>query len=151
MQDITLSDAIPFVRINRIPEKFSKGAIQYVVTNIFGESIVLRDTECADYLSNTLTDVDLKKDLEDRLFYKSPDYEDRAHIEYQKRFGVNFIGPTLHIIVLTKGCNHQCKYCHAAADYRFEDDSLKMESTTSEKVVDIIFQSPGQLLTIEFQ
>jgi len=54
-------------------------------------------------------------------------------------------------MVLTKWCNHQCKYCHSAADYRYTDDWLNMSKDSAKKIVDIILSSPAKKLTIEFQ
>jgi len=139
---------IPFIRFNNLCSN------RKVLTNIFWESIVLDNSEFFDYLENNLEiNSDLYKTLEEKYFIKKDDetYIEKGIEEYKKRFWVNFIGPTLHIMVLTKWCNHQCKYCHAAADYRYSDDSLNMSKKTAEKVVDIILSSPSKNLTIEFQ
>lgn len=135
---------IPFIRFNHLWDN------KIVMTNIFWDSIVLGNAEFDDYISGNELNSTLKKELEEKMFYKSNDYEDIAK-KYKTRNAINFIGPTLHIIVLTKWCNHQCKYCHAAADFRYTDESLKLQESDAEKIVDIILSSPSKNLTIEFQ
>ena len=143
-----LADKVPFIRVNHLWKD------KKVLTNIFGESFVLKNDEFNQYASWELSENSaLYKELDKKFFIKK-DAEDFINTqigEYQKRNKLNFIGPTLHIIVLTKWCNHQCKYCHAAADYRYTDDGLQMSKKTAEKTVDIILQSPNKSLTIEFQ
>ena len=139
---------IPFIRCNHLWKE------KKVLTNIFWESIVLKNNEFSKYLENTLDiDSEVYKQLDKKYFIMKDekDYIEQWVWEYKKRFWINFIGPTLHIMVLTKWCNHQCKYCHAAADYRYTDDGLNMSKETAKKVVDIILSSPAQDLTIEFQ
>ena len=142
---------IPFIRFNHLWEN------KKVITNIFWESIVLNNNEFEDYLNNKLDkNWKLYRELFKKYFIKKKWYEENAIKEYKKRFWVNFIWPTLHIIVLTKWCNHQCKYCHASAKYTGEknnniDEKLMMNEKTAKNVVDIILQSPSNNLTIEFQ
>ncbi len=61
-----------------------------------------------------------------------------------------FMGTSLHIIVPTIRCNHKCVYCHSNA----KDVSSKgfdMDVETARKVVDFVFQSSSDAITIEFQ
>lgn len=139
---------IPFIRFNHLWKE------KKIVTNIFWESIVLKNDEFTKYLKNTLNiDSEVYKTLDYKKFINNntEEYTKNSIIEYKKRFWINFIWPTLHIMVLTKWCNHQCKYCHAAADYRYTDDSLNMSKKSAKKIVDIILSSPANNLTIEFQ
>lgn len=140
-----IQNNIPFIRFNHLWDD------RIVMTNIFWDSIVLWNEEFDNYINGWELDNSLKKDLQDKMFYKTPDYEEKSIQKYVDRNKINFIGPTLHIIVLTKWCNHQCKYCHAAADYRYTDESLKLSEKDAEKIVDIILSSPSKNLTIEFQ
>ncbi|MBC8500782.1 MAG: His-Xaa-Ser system radical SAM maturase HxsB [Nanoarchaeota archaeon] len=59
-------------------------------------------------------------------------------------------GTTLHILVPTLRCNQKCIYCHAKSK---NPSSKKYDMTkeTARKVVDFIFQSPSQVITIEYQ
>ena len=139
---------IPFIRFNHLWKE------QKVVTNIFWDSIVLKNDEFYKYLEDKIdVNTDLFKELTEKKFFKltDKDYLKNAVTEYQKRNWINFIWPTLHIMVLTKWCNHQCKYCHAAADYRYTDDWLSMNEESAAKIIDIILSSPAKNLTIEFQ
>lgn len=139
------TEKIPFIRFNHLGD----GAI--VMTNIFWDSLVVTNKEFDDYIAWNEVSQDLKKELEEKMFFKVDDYENKSVGKYIERNAINFIGPTLHIIVLTKWCNHQCKYCHAAADYRYTDESLMLKKEDAEKIVDIILSSPSKNLTIEFQ
>ncbi|MFT4297902.1 MAG: His-Xaa-Ser system radical SAM maturase HxsB [Candidatus Woesearchaeota archaeon] len=61
-----------------------------------------------------------------------------------------FVGPSLHIVVLTKRCNQSCIYCHAAAVTE-NKKSCDMNKQNAKKVVDTIMTTPNQCVTIEFQ
>lgn len=56
----------------------------------------------------------------------------------------------LHMMVVTLRCNHKCEYCQVSSA---EDDAYKydMPPSVAERVVDLVFQSPGNDLKIEFQ
>lgn len=139
---------IPFIRFNHL------WTDKKIVTNIFWKSIILKNKEFNDYLNNKLNiNTNLYKELISNNFINNndKDYIKKSVLEYKNRFWVNFIWPTLHIMVLTKWCNHQCKYCHAAADYRYTDDWLSMSQDSAKKIIDIIYSSPSKSLTIEFQ
>lgn len=136
---------IPFIRFNHLWDD------KIVMTNIFWDSIVLWDKEFDSYINWWELNNDLKTQLEEKMFFKTQDYEEKSISKYKRRNAINFIWPTLHIIVLTKWCNHQCKYCHAAADYRYTDDSLMLQKEDAEKIIDIILSSPSKNLNIEFQ
>lgn len=140
-----MNENIPFIRFNHL------WTWKIVMSNIFWDSMVLKDEEFDNYIRWNDLDPELKKQLEEKMFFKTNDYEEKAVSKYTNRNYINFIWPTLHIIVLTKWCNHQCKYCHAAADFRYTDDSLKLQKQDAEKVIDIILSSPSKDLTIEFQ
>lgn len=140
-----MNENIPFIRFNHLWND------KIVMTNIFWDSIVLWNEEFDNYINWKELDTSLKNELEEKMFFKTSNYEEEAVSKYTKRNYINFIWPTLHIIVLTKWCNHQCKYCHAAADFRYTDDSLKLNKSDAEKIVDIILSSPARSLTIEFQ
>lgn len=142
---MNLNENIPFIRFNHLWDN------KIVMTNIFWDSIVLGNKEFDKYINWWKLNNSLKKELEEKMFYKTSDYEVKSINKYIYRNKINFIGPTLHIIVLTKWCNHQCKYCHAAADYRYTDESLKLSKKDAEKIVNIILSSPWKNLTIEFQ
>lgn len=57
---------------------------------------------------------------------------------------------TLHMVVLTCGCNCRCEYCHASSRDP-NDGPLHMTKDTARSVVDMIFCSPSPVIKIEFQ
>jgi His-Xaa-Ser system radical SAM maturase HxsB len=69
---------------------------------------------------------------------------------YKQLFTPKLSGPLLHIMVITKRCNHQCVYCHSAATID-QDPKFQMTEETARKTVDVIFQSKSDALTLEFQ
>lgn len=72
----------------------------------------------------------------------------QEHYRLKKNF--LFHGTSLHIIVPTLRCNQDCIYCHASKK-NVDDQNYDMNEETAKKTVDIIFQSPAQSITIEFQ
>lgn len=56
---------------------------------------------------------------------------------------------SLHIFVVTTGCNLGCVYCQA--NNGVNTSFLKMDKEMSEKAVDIALQSPNKYLSFEFQ
>ncbi len=59
-------------------------------------------------------------------------------------------GVVLHIMVVTKRCNYQCVYCQAGRE-EAQKEEYDMTEETARKTVDLIFQSPVDGFTIEFQ
>lgn len=69
--------------------------------------------------------------------------------EYQSRKNYLFQGTSLHIIAPTLKCNQNCTYCQQ--NNPDLNDKSHMNLETAKKVVDFIFQSPSENITIEFQ
>lgn len=57
-------------------------------------------------------------------------------------------GPSLHIVVPTLRCNHECVYCHAKAP---DEKNLDMDKKTAIRVLDFVFKTESPAVTIEFQ
>ncbi|HOL87396.1 MAG TPA: His-Xaa-Ser system radical SAM maturase HxsB [Bacillota bacterium] len=57
---------------------------------------------------------------------------------------------SLHMIVLTKGCNCNCRYCQVSSSPQTSND-INMSQKTAKKVVEMIFCSPSPYIKIEFQ
>ena len=60
------------------------------------------------------------------------------------------VWPSLHIMVLSLRCNHACKYCHAnisSENAKWKD----MTIDTAKEIVDTIFFTTSNNITIEFQ
>ncbi|MDD2227343.1 MAG: His-Xaa-Ser system radical SAM maturase HxsB [Clostridia bacterium] len=70
---------------------------------------------------------------------------------YRKKSGFLYKeGTSLHIIVVTKRCNHLCVYCQAGSP-ELQDPIYDMTEETAKKTVDLIFQGNNPFITIEFQ
>ncbi|HBA59615.1 MAG TPA: His-Xaa-Ser system radical SAM maturase HxsB [Elusimicrobia bacterium] len=61
-----------------------------------------------------------------------------------------FGSPGLHIVVLTKRCNHSCLYCQSGS-LGGHGKKADMTKAVARRVLDTIFSSPAQSLTVEFQ
>lgn len=59
-------------------------------------------------------------------------------------------GVVLHIMVVTKRCNYQCVYCQAGRE-EAQKKEYDMTEDIARKTVDVIFQSPVDRFSIEFQ
>lgn len=121
----------------------------FLVTNDVGNFCFLTKEEFQNFLSGKISG-NKRQELEEKLFYKTPEYQERMTVLYNQRNSFLAFGPTLHAIILTLRCNHKCEYCHAAvAPMTAKDMDMTME--TARKVVDTIFYSSAPSLTIEFQ
>ncbi len=58
--------------------------------------------------------------------------------------------PSLHIILPTIRCNHQCIYCHSSSRADCSPDS-DMDIKTARKTIDFIMSSPSKHIKIEYQ
>lgn len=70
--------------------------------------------------------------------------------KYRSRREYLFTSTALHMLVVTLRCNHKCEYCQVSSR---EEDAYKydMKPEVAEKIVDLIFESPGPVIKIEFQ
>lgn len=70
--------------------------------------------------------------------------------KYRSRHEYLTVSTSLHMLVVTLRCNHQCDYCQVSSK---EADARKydMSSGVAERVVDLIFQTPSPIAKIEFQ
>lgn len=77
---------------------------------------------------------------------------DRLHeaAVYRQRNEHLFIGPLLHIFVVTLRCDHTCVYCQAGRR-PIQDTQYDMSEETASAALDIAFRSPSPSLTLEFQ
>lgn len=67
---------------------------------------------------------------------------------YRKRKWYLFNGSGLHIVSMTSRCNHRCIYCYISASPG-NSKGNDMDEDTAKAVVDFIFQSPSNWITIE--
>jgi len=61
-----------------------------------------------------------------------------------------FSGPRLHIVVMTRGCNSHCDYCHASS-YSPGEKAPQMTIDIAKSVAKAIMSSPSREITVEFQ
>ena len=139
-----LSNGVNFFRFKKFGQK-------YLLTNDIGHYIFLTPAQFRDFLSGILNYKSaIYQELEEKGFIKDNFNSDQAISRYRHRDSNLFYGTTLHIIVVTLGCNFRCIYCQASSR-PVEEKGYDMDLNTAKRVVDFIFKSPSPSITIEFQ
>ena len=130
--------------------RYKKLGSDYLITNDIGEYEFVSPGVFSALASGRLVpgSADYKR-LSEKGFVR--DYMDFPSLSGRWREKNNFLfkGPTLHIIVLTRRCNHACVYCQASTAK--SGAGFDMTRQTAGKIIDAIFCSPADSLTIEFQ
>ena len=67
----------------------------------------------------------------------------------KKQFLYDFT--SLHMFVVTRRCNQECLYCHAASIHEEAGPSQDMDFSTARNSVNMCFSSPSPHIKIEFQ
>lgn len=124
----------------------------YLLTNDIGDFIFLTEKE---FFALTNGEIEKKSHLYKELSRKkfiqdNGDYSEFIEHYREKNKYLFQSGPSLHIIVVTLRCNHNCVYCQANSCNSKEKDK-DLDIKTAKKIVDSIFASPNKNLTIEFQ
>jgi len=133
------------------PFNFKNIKDKYVLINEVGDFLFLPEKELRFFLEGDLEkDSKTYKELVKKNFVKTElDFKRLINKYYHKKNYIHY-GPSLHIVVITLRCNHNCIYCHASA--RCEKDRFfDMTRETADKVLDIIFQTTNPFVAIEFQ
>lgn len=134
------------------PFRFRKINEKYLLTNDVGDYIFLKQADFELYLQNKIDKKsEVYKVLKDKNFISDEVKLDAFIDRYRDR--KKFItsgGPSLHILVVTQKCNHNCLYCHASAKNQSEK-GLDMSKETADRALDIIFETTNQKVAIEFQ
>lgn len=138
------SDKIWFFRF----KKFDKD--NYLITNDIWEYSFLSSVEFWDFISWKIIEWDKFIDLESKWFIKNEKYTSEIAMKYATKNHFLAYWPSLHILVTTLRCNHKCLYCHASAGNE-EAKWLDMTLETAKKVLDTIFYTSSNDITIEFQ
>lgn len=133
-----------FFRFRRLGKRF-------LVTNDFGRYCFLGVEDFQKFIAGKLDQsgplyARLARDgfIRDRM-----DFD--AQVEgWRSRNSFLWQGPSLHVVVVTLRCNHRCLYCQSNA-VAMGGRETDMDRKTAEKVVDRIFESTSQAITIEFQ
>lgn len=132
--------------------RFKKLGEDYFITNDFGYFKFLKKKEFKGFLNGDLNQDDaLFQDLYEKGFIK----RDLSKVdELTHRFACKnssiLGGPGLHIIVTTLRCNYNCVYCQASSE-NMDAKGFDMDKETARKVVDRIFETTSNNITIEFQ
>jgi len=123
----------------------------FLVTTEHGAWIVLNKEEFDLLRADAVTrDLNLFSALEEKGVIITEKNFERVAAMYKERFHHLFSGISLHIVVPTLRCNQKCIYCQSNST-SMRAKGFDMDRKTAKKVVDFIFQSPSQFLTIEFQ
>jgi len=110
--------------------------------------VLLSEKEYADFRTNRMSD-ELFKKLESACIILTDRNKELVKEQFQRHYWHLLTGASLHIIVPSLRCNHTCKYCYANR-VPMTAKGFDMSIETATKVVDFIFQSPAQTMTIEF-
>jgi len=129
--------------------RYKKFGNKYLVTNMIGRYVFLTPTEFKKFIAGKLNK---KTDLYAKLQTKGFINQDIDELinQYRQRKVFLFQGPSLHIVVVTLRCNYKCVYCQASSR-DMTRKGFDMDKETAKKTVDVIFKSPSQQITIEFQ
>ena len=139
------TDKIWFFRF----KKFDSG--KYLITNDAWKFEFFDSEEFDNFISwKNLEELKKYDALVEKGFIKTNDYEKEMVKSVSQKNHFVWVGPTLHMIVVTLRCNHKCKYCHAAVA-PMSATEFDMSKETAKKVVDTIFFTNSSSLTIEFQ
>ncbi|NNN05249.1 MAG: radical SAM protein, partial [Elusimicrobia bacterium] len=122
-----------------------------LITNDEGQWRVLSGTDYRRYASGEIADEDaLGAELSAQGFV-------REHLDFPRlgaalaaRHLLDWPGPSVHTIVVTRRCNFKCVYCHASV-VAVDDSSTDMDVETARRTVDLVFQTGNPEITIEFQ
>jgi len=131
------------------PHRIRKIKDTYLVISDHGGWVGLTKEEYISAIRNEMTS-HLFSILESRGIIATQDNIDSIVNAYKNRYHFLFNGTTLHIIIPTLRCNHQCVYCHSASKTP-EKPGLDLDEKTADKILDCIFQSPNDKIKIEFQ
>lgn len=131
--------------------RFKKLGDKYLITNEIGRYAFLTPRLFKKFLEGNFNKKTKKyQELAEKGFIKdSLDIDDLAE-KYRQRNCFVFQGPSLHIVVVTLRCNFKCIYCQASSR-GIEEQEYDMDIPTARKVVDTVFETPSEIVTIEFQ
>ena len=125
-----------------------------LVSNDFGDYAILCAADHSDLLADRIFASHPKHvDLEARALLDSSPKEhwsDLEHAAYATRKAFALEGPSLHIFVVTLRCDHSCHYCQVSRA-PVGATGFDMRQADADAAVDLVFQSPSNDLTIEFQ
>jgi uncharacterized protein len=125
-----------------------------LLVNIAGEFLIIEEEYFNSFLNRDLkSESDTFYNLESKQFLAREDVELAVNLlavklRTRKLFLREFT--SLHMIVLTCGCNCKCVYCQTSS-LAPDESKIHMTRETAAKVVETIFQTPSPEIKIEFQ
>jgi His-Xaa-Ser system radical SAM maturase HxsB len=137
-----------------LPFRFGNFKDKILLTNDACEYHFLEKNNFFDYINYLLNNQsDLYQDLKSKQFLTDSDLTlpvelISTKLRTKKSFLNNFT--SLHMMVITLRCNHNCTYCQASSE---SDSSSNFDMTpqTAKAVVDCVLLSPSNEIKIEFQ
>ncbi|UZE93294.1 MAG: His-Xaa-Ser system radical SAM maturase HxsB [Candidatus Nealsonbacteria bacterium] len=131
--------------------RFKKLDDKYLLTNDVGFYKFLKPAQFKDFIKGKLKEEsETYQELKEKGFIKD-DYDiDKMIDTYRCYNSFLFQGTSLHIVVVTLRCNFKCIYCQASRR-PMEEKQYDMSKETARNVVNMMFESPSDIITIEFQ
>ncbi len=124
---------------------------RYLLVTDTGEYIFLGDKEFKDFIEGRMDKRSQTYNiLDENNFCRNTIDKNNSVASYRTNYAYLRRGTWLHIVIPTLRCNHSCIYCQAES-YSQCDKGYDMTKVTARRVVDTIFESPSDTITIEFQ
>ncbi|MFZ6049546.1 His-Xaa-Ser system radical SAM maturase HxsB [Pseudomonas sp. CR3202] len=137
-----------FIRLGRGHEKY------VLISSDTGEYLFITEDQLPKIVHRQLDPASsLYKDLLARHFIYEPTRHDplpEMAAQFRSRKSFLFGGPALHLFVVTLRCNHTCQYCQVSRA-PLAGNGHDMSAEHARHAVDRLFESPSQVLTVEFQ
>ncbi|MBU2529484.1 MAG: His-Xaa-Ser system radical SAM maturase HxsB [Elusimicrobia bacterium] len=130
---------------------FEKIGKKYFISNDFGNWLIISGEDFNKILKDDCCEKSkIYQSLKDEGFLR--DYLDFQGLSRQlnKLMPFHYGGPSLHIIVVTLKCNHNCLYCRAI-DHKSDFSKTNMSFDTVQQSINMAFESPNPNITLEFQ
>lgn len=136
-----------------LPFDFTEISDKEVLVNELGDMIISPKGTVQKIVDRTLPKDDLYKSLVANFFISEQMIPPLAEVyaerlREKKRFLESWTG--LHIFVMTLRCNQNCVYCQASSQNE-ESAGCTMSKETMAKSVELMFHSPCDSITMEFQ
>jgi len=133
------------------PFRYGKIKDKVLITNEAGGFAILTADEFEQLVCGRLAEDSAKYlELKKKHFIRSEEGTAALSQAYARKNAFLFNGPYLHIVIVTLRCNEVCVYCHASRR-DMSEDSFDMSPDLAARVVDTIFETPSDSITIEFQ
>lgn len=131
--------------------RFKKFKERFLVTTDHNSYVFLKKEDFLKLRGGLIAkDSILFKKLYEKGIILTKNNERRVVEDLRRKNSFLYKSTSLHIIVATLRCNMRCNYCHASSE-PVDKKGYDMDKRTAKSVVDFIFQSPSETITIEFQ